>query len=155
MDSAPVSMKTFRILFNTCCESWGLSDLKYTGKIISNPPLEVPNIISVLMLHYSKYENKASTQNKTTRIIMPPPSTSTKPRVELGELRRTQTMPSAIAHLQGSDPFSSPWRCWAVLCCEGSAPRARPSYPLLAKRSSDQSLPLLVRHTRDIRQRWW
>lgn len=28
---------------------------------------------------------------------MPPPSTSTKPRVELGELRRTQTMPSAIA----------------------------------------------------------
>lgn len=53
---------------------------------------------------------------------MPPPSTSTKPRVELGELRRTQTMPSAIAHLQGSDPFSSPWRCWAVLCCEGSPP---------------------------------
>jgi len=28
---------------------------------------------------------------------MPPPSTSTKPRVESGELRRTQTMPSAIA----------------------------------------------------------
>merc|ERR1739838_1214218 len=64
MDSAPVSKKTFRILFNTCCESRGLSDLKYTGKIISNPPLEVSNIISVLMLHYSKYENKASTQIK-------------------------------------------------------------------------------------------
>lgn len=75
---------------------------------------------------------------------MPPPSsTSTKPRVEWGELRRTQTMSSAISRLPCAH-----WRCWAVLCCEGSLLRGPPWCSLLAKRSSDQSLPLLVCHTR-------
>lgn len=57
---------------------------------------------------------------------MPPPSTSTKPRVELGELRRTQTMPSAIAHLQGSATHSLPPDA-AELSCAVKGPPPGPA----------------------------